>query len=83
MDKVNTSDSFFVKLRKKNEGEIYMVVEKEKNKTNTDPVTITIDQKDTYDVQKIYNINVRKKIKAKNVFFTKLMCGFIDANRQK
>ena len=43
MDKVNTSDSFFVKLRKKNEGEIYMVVEKEKNKTNTDPVTITID----------------------------------------
>ena len=42
-DKVNTSDSFFVKLRKKNEGEIYMVVEKGKNKTNTDPVTITID----------------------------------------
>ena len=59
-----------------------MFVEKGKSKTNTDPVTITIDQKDTFDVQKICNINVRKKIKAKNDFFTKLMCGFINANRQ-
>ena len=38
-----------------------MFVEKGKSKTNTDPVTITIDQKDTFDVQKICNINVRKK----------------------
>ena len=59
-----------------------MFVEKGKSKTNTDLVTITIDQKDTFDVQKICNINVRKKIKAKNDFFTKLMCGFINANRQ-
>ena len=60
-----------------------MVVEKGKNKLNTDPVTITIDQKDIFDVQKICNINVRKKIKAKNAFFTKLIHGFINANRQK
>ena len=40
------------KIAEKNEGEIDMAVGKEKNKTNTDPVTITIDQKDTFDVQK-------------------------------
>ena len=33
----------FRKTGEKNEGEIDMVVEKGKNKTNTDPVTITID----------------------------------------
>ena len=33
----------FRKIAEKNEGEINMVVEKGKNKTNTDPVTITID----------------------------------------
>ena len=33
----------FCKLAENNEGEIHMVVEKGKNKTNTDPATITID----------------------------------------
>ena len=33
----------FRKIAEKNEGKIDMVVEKIKNKTNTDPVTITID----------------------------------------
>ena len=60
-----------------------MAVEKGKNKTNIDPVTITIDQEDTFDVERLCNINIRKKIKAKNIFFTKLMCGFINANWQK
>ena len=60
-----------------------MVVEKGKNKTNIDPVTITIDQEDTFDVERLCNINVRKKIKAKNIFFTKLMRGFINVNWQK
>ena len=36
----------FRKIAEKNEGEIDMVVEKGKNKTNTDRVTITIDWKD-------------------------------------
>ena len=60
-----------------------MAVEKGKNKTNIDPVTITIDQEDTFDVERLCNINIRKKIKAKNIFFTKLMRGFINANWQK
>ena len=60
-----------------------MVVEKGKNKANIDPVTITIDQEDTFDVERLCNINVRKKIKAKNIFFTKLMRGFINVNWQK
>ena len=33
----------FRKIAEKNEGEIDMVMEKGKNKINTDPVTITID----------------------------------------
>ena len=40
----------FRKVAEKNEGEIDMVVEKGKNKTNTDPITITIDWKGTSDV---------------------------------
>ena len=52
---------FFRRIAEKNEGKIEMVVKKGKNKTNTDPVTITFDQKDTFYVQKMYNINVRKK----------------------
>ena len=34
---------FFRKIAEKNEGVIDMVVKKGKNKTNTDPVTITFD----------------------------------------
>ena len=52
----------FCKIGEKNEGKIEMVVEKGKNKTNTDPVIITIDQKDTLDIKKICNINVRRKM---------------------
>ena len=40
----------FRKTGEKNEDEIDMVVEKGKNKTNIDPVTITIDWKDKLDV---------------------------------
>ena len=60
-----------------------MAVEKGKNKTNIDPVTITIDQEDTFDVERLCNINIRKKIKAKKIFFAKLMHGFINGNWQK
>ena len=49
-----------------------MVVEKGKNKTNTDPITITIDWKDTSDVQKICNINVSKKNQSKKCLFYKI-----------
>ena len=49
-DKVKTSDSFFVKSRKRTKARLTWLWKKEKNKTNTDPVTITIDQKDTFDV---------------------------------
>ena len=34
---------FFRRIAEKNEGKIDMVVKKGKNKTNTDPVTITFD----------------------------------------
>ena len=42
-DKVKTSDSFFVKSRKRTKARLTWLWKKEKNKTNTDPVTITID----------------------------------------
>ena len=62
----------FRKIEEKNKGKIELVVEKGKNKTNTDPVIITINQKDTLDVQKICNINVRRKMQiSKNETF----CG--------
>ena len=70
--RVRTSESFFVKSRKRTKARLTWLQKKEKNKTNTDPVTITIDQKDTFDVKKICNTNVRKKNQSKKCLFYKI-----------
>ena len=70
--KVRTSENFFVKSRKRTKVRLTWLQKKEKNKTNTDPVTINIDQKDTFDVKKRCNTNVRKKNQSKKCLFHKI-----------